>query len=383
MTYNIKPGSPQHYVIRAIYALRGGDYRIKLEHSDVEEKTSKLRHDDGARKTNPVGRQSWTSPFKPTDTDKVWEQIGDAVRGKLPHNHPIEMLIRDCKADDTVEKERYKEENERLLERLADLESRVAIAEVASKAAVAELQEFKNKHYARQCEDALYTVEFRKIVKQNESFIERAKQADKTIKALTAKVSSLEREKSDLESILADEDSALNSDVKSIKRPVIIEPKISGTNVTKDAAGLLEEYSKAIQAELDVLEDTAKKKDRPDITIVYHECNIDLKASIDAGRIPFRSSRLDNILFACVGPTPRDRQEIYLRASTLIPSAPRVVIVSGKGKVEQLPVKERTIESDHEWFTALVRTGKIKLRPVNGLEEGYDTVVYRRAGNGE
>jgi len=349
--------------------------KIKLENAWVERKTAVLKRQEGEEKTGAVARQQWTAPFGDTSTEKTWAQIGEAVRGRLPYNDPIEIKIRACKSADSALVADLKEQ-------IVHMETRVEEAEAAKSKAIIEFEEFKAKYFNEQCTDAHYRINFDKTIKSNKRYIEQAKQDSETMKGLISQVQMSNQHVALLEAKLTDEDLNLNVGVESIKRPRVFEPKLTGSNESLEDEELLIMYEKAIEVWLDDMEAVEKKSDS-DITIVFHDFNLDIKVFVAEGKIPFRSARMDNIIFACHGASADIRMLIYRRIAALSASTPRVVVVSGKGRVQHLPVKERKGVDNHRWFVSQVRTGAFRARPVNGLNEGYDMVIYRRLDDGK
>ena len=381
---SIKLTTTQVVTLRAIYALRGANYEKSLPDLDVMAKTQELRESDGAKNPKPVGRQLWTSKSvtDPNPTTRVWAMIGLAIRGKLPHNHPIEKKIRAFKEDSAAENARFKEENKKLKEMVKSLEGRVEKLGSEKSEATKDLKEYKDEYRNDQCEDAHYRINFEKIGNTNVKLNVQADNDRKTIAGLTLENSNLNQRIRDLEAMLSDAGQAVSGKVKSIKPPTILEAQLTGDNKSLTDPELRVQYIAAVEAKIEELETVARRKQQPDITIVFHDFNADTKALVDAGDIPPRSAQADNILFACHGVSPELREEVYRRAEPLTGAKPRVVIVSGKGKVARIPVKDRTNENDHDWFATRVREGKYRRTPIVAEREGYDTVIYRRLGDG-
>jgi hypothetical protein len=359
----------QELVLRAVYELRIEKKSHTIEHAWIEEKTITLKILGNEKKTNKVSRQQWTEPYNNTPTEKMWKRIGEAVRGRLPSNDPIEKRIRAYNSADSVLVSELKDQ-------IVQLEARVEKAEAAKAKTNTEYEEFKSKYYKEQCTDAHYRINLKKIIIEKETLIARSKLDGDTINGLIIQENTNQKKIALLEATLSDECLKLPTDVESIKRPQFFEPKLIGRDDNLGNEELLIMYENAIGVGLDDLEKATKKCDA-DVTIVFHDFNIDIKTFVKEGKVPFRSVRIDNIIFACHGVSPDIRGTIYRRISALAAYVPRIVYISGKGKLEYLPINGREGVHNHDRFVTLVRTGAFRTMPINGQKEGYDTVIYR------
>lgn len=365
----------QLYVLRSIQSVRVTKRTRKLQHKWVEQKTLDLQAEDGVETPHIIKRQNWSKPFAATPNGKIWELIGEAVLGKLPHNDPVEKKIREFSGGDSVTVKELKEQ-------IVDLESQAEKAVSQKDAAEAEHEEFKGKYYTEQCTDAHYRLNFEKTVQTNKRLVKAAKIDEDAIRGLTLEVANLQGQVSTLESKLSDEDQSTPEGTVPFKKPNLIEPHLSGNDPSLTDEDLRLMYLGAIDESLEKLEKLADKKDAPDVTIVLHDFNVDVKDLLKINGIPTRSQKLDNIIFAYHGVTRQKRTEVFRAIAVKTPSTPRVVVVSGKGKVEQLPVKERTEQDNHEWFANQVRSGVwSRGQAFKPVEEGYETVIYRRLGD--
>jgi len=366
---NVELNKNHCIVIRAIYELR--IISPQFEHGDLEEKTLELRRLDGVHYPKPISRQNWTAPFADSKTGRVWAMIGQAVRRQLPHDHPIERAIRECKRADSALVADLKSQ-------IVDLEKRVKEAERLQGQAETGLMNFKANHHAQQCADAHYRINFERVAGDNKRLAEAAEKDANTILELLGQVTMLTRRVNQMGAAMPE--STAPGGAVPIKRPTFIEPVLTGNDKDLTQEDVLLSYRRAIDDALRELEGKAGKSPNPDITIVFHDFSIGVKKLYDDGKLPLRASGLDNFIFACHGLTRDIREQVFCKVAKLIPIDPVVVVIDGSKIIGSLPAMTKGNANNHEWFVTLARAKTWRKQPINPLDEGFDTTIFRRIG---
>lgn len=383
MTKKVRVTKVQRFVLEALYKVRGADNTVDLtgRFREVEQATIAARKGVDGKET-PVGRQQWTDK-KTGDVGIVWGMIGEAARGKLSHQHTIEKMIRGFREDPEVEVERLRGETEQLQVIIKDLEDRAKTAEAERDAVKKEYADYVEKFRADQGTEAHFKINYQRTLNDNIKKTEEINTERDITRGLRVENSRLEGLVNNLEAQLSELSGGMTGDVISIKQPDFIEPKISDSDITQEPDELLVKYENAVDDALAKLKKLAIKKPQPNITIVFHAFNDNIKALYKGRLIPLKSASADNIVFGVGGFDKGIRKKVYEEARALAKSDPLIVHVSGTS-FPSIPVQKRTNQSDHEWFVELVKSNEYPRDShltFSPFREGYDSVVFRRLGN--
>ncbi len=378
----VKLTRTQGTVAHALCRIRGVDNTrsLKGEFAKIEETTAQIRRENNDPKQGKISRQLWTEPFSKNETGKGWKMLGQAVRGELSHQHPIEIFIRRFRADPAVELAQKEGELNQAQKIATDLQAQFEIASKERDDAKTALDEYKSKFRADQCTDAHFKVNYQRVIGDNEKKTEEINAQKDITRGLKIENTNLVGRINELEAQLRDLSGDQLKNVVPLKKPDFIEPEIVGSEKDIDTDDLLIKYEDAVDDALEKLKKLVRKKKQPSITIVFHTFNESIENLYKDQLIPLLSSSADNIVFGVCSFDKDLRQRVYGEARILTKSDPLIVHVSG-AKVSCLPPPNRTSQSDHERFVALARGGyparQTRFNPEN---EGYDTVVFRRLG---
>lgn len=378
----VKLTKVQKTVAHALCCIRGVDNTrsLKGEFAKIEEATAQIRRENNDPKQVKISRQLWTGPFSDKDTGKIWKKLGQAARGELSHQDPIEQLIRSFKDDPAVELAKTEGELYQTQKIVADLEGQLDVAKKERDEAVKAYDEYKAKFRADQCTDAQFKVNYQRVIEDNEKKTEEINTQKEITRGLKTENTNLVGRTNELEAQLRDLTGDQSKNVVALKKPDFIEPKIVGSEKDIDTDDLLIKYEDAVDDALDKLKKLVRKQKLPRITIVFHTFNETIENLYKDQLIPLLSASADNIVFGLCSFDKDLRQRVYGEARILTKCDPLIVHISGE-KVSCLPPKKRTSQSDHEWFVALSRGGyPSRQTRFNPESEGYDTVVFRRLG---
>ena len=359
--------NPEHYTptmvaaMKTICYMRKDTGNKKLVGTEVERISAEFSDDK-----KPVTRQNWCG----LKANVTWKAIHRAIQGKLPPDHPVELMISSYAEDDKAGI--FLARAQKIAAERADMEEKLKEAEVRYK-------ELVNKTLVKRYAEDHYHVNYEANKKRLADLELEVAAKEKAYQAATAEADTLRAENKRFEK----QAGAMGAVEKARHR--LFVPQISDLVDVPDHE-LLQLYQDLVPEAFHKMLTVFEKSPRPnDVVFIFHAFNVDVPTFVQDS-VPFRHED-GNVVFACFQPNGEKRRSFYEQvAERLAPFKPRVIIVTGgTRKPSDLARDDKVRPIKPELASLNERLQNLSIRYPMDYEvipEGYDEVKIVRVTNG-